>query len=53
MADLNIPYDPDFDESSRRGGGPSPRQAFVAGLVTSVLIVCSLGFIILLILFFR
>ena len=56
MADT-IPYDPDFDDerSSETVGttGPSPRFAFVAGLVTSILVMATIGFVALLALLFR
>ena len=57
MSSLHIPFDPDFDErpesATRRVGGLSPQLAFAAGLVATVLVVGTIGFVALSMLLLR
>lgn len=50
---MHIPYDPDFDKSPRRPWSDvfaalGPARSFVAGLVLSLLIIGTVGFVIIL-----
>lgn len=43
----SVPYDPDFDEP-RTFAQLSPLVLFVAGVITAALVLCTIGFFILL-----